>query len=62
MGTNASKNGRKAARPEKENDAKDAEESKYVSMEPIKKIVSEADNQDPVMEKIRDEIEGSSAV
>lgn len=31
-------------------------------MEPIKKIVSEADNQDPIQEKIRDELEGSSVV
>jgi len=51
---------RRAGRSEKESDAKDPEDSKYVSMEPIKKIVSEADNQDPVQAKIQAEIEGSN--
>lgn len=58
---NASKHQKKAGRSEKEEDGKE-EESRYVEMEPIKKIVSEADNQDPVQEKIKDEIEGSSIV
>ena len=62
MAATASKNGRRAGRSEKENDAKDVEDSKYVSMEPIKKIISENDNQDPVQEKIRSEIEGSNIV
>jgi len=61
MAGNASKHQKKAGRPEKEKDAKE-EESRYVLMEPIKKIISEADNQDPVQEKIQDEIEGSSIV